>query len=189
MTASSALKESIGLMLQLHGLIRAGQGESPDAEAIRDRLDDFWGELQPDEIGLLRSVSTDLNALADGPRFVTMSGEAFERWEAELYAELVQRKNYQASLELLRRPPDQFDAGTIRRLTANCWRSIGFPNVATAFFDESSHHGMPAGASVLRGISPHANGAERDSFDKIRPVADDASETVWIEMLLKPRAG
>ena len=57
---SEALRTYATLMDRLHRLIAAGNGESDEADAIRDAMDDPWDSLSQAEIELVRTLSKDL---------------------------------------------------------------------------------------------------------------------------------
>jgi hypothetical protein len=50
---------------QLHELIRSGDGDSVEADGLRDEMDDYWYRMGSEERGLSGELSADLNALGD----------------------------------------------------------------------------------------------------------------------------
>ncbi len=47
----------VQLFRQLHTLVSEGMADSPEAEALRDQMDDFWYRLTDDEIAELDRLS------------------------------------------------------------------------------------------------------------------------------------
>ena len=94
------------LLLRLHDLIAKGQGDSPEADAVRDRMDGPWHALTEAEQELLGGLSEDLYALAEGnPRSVRMSAEERRQWGQE-FRTAFEAGAWDRALVLLRRPPD-----------------------------------------------------------------------------------
>ena len=52
--------EYVALLVQLHNLIAAGKGDDPEADAIRDQMDEPWRHLNDKEISRLRDLSASL---------------------------------------------------------------------------------------------------------------------------------
>jgi hypothetical protein len=68
-TTTSTLSEShldySRQLLRLHALIRAGEGDSEAAEAIRDEMDESYRKLSPEEIDRFNLLAADLNSIAE----------------------------------------------------------------------------------------------------------------------------
>lgn len=62
-TATPAYLDYTHLLRQLHALIRNGQGESDQADALREAMDEAWERLDASEIHRARQLSADLNTL------------------------------------------------------------------------------------------------------------------------------
>lgn len=52
---------------RLHSLIQGGEGDSAQADEIRDVLDELWTRLSPEEADQLRALSADLNTIGRVP--------------------------------------------------------------------------------------------------------------------------
>jgi hypothetical protein len=50
---------------QLHALIRSGDGDSDQAEELRDEMDDFWIRMSPEEREWSGDLSADLHVLGE----------------------------------------------------------------------------------------------------------------------------
>ena len=62
---SPAYCESIRGLLRLHSLAESGQDESPEADAIRDSLEQVWHGLSDVEKKRIAGLSEDLYSLTD----------------------------------------------------------------------------------------------------------------------------
>ena len=70
------------LLGQLHLLIDRGLGESPDADAIRDRMDEPWTHLSSEEIAEIDRLSAESSAkyaAANGDRRGTVAAADLNR--------------------------------------------------------------------------------------------------------------
>src|SRR2546423_14326959 len=54
----------VRLLSELHPLIRAGRDETPEGEALRDRMDDPGSRLSSDETVSVNAISADFYSLA-----------------------------------------------------------------------------------------------------------------------------
>src|SRR3954468_21024741 len=54
----------VRLLSDLHQLIRGGTDETPEGEALRDRMDDPGSRLSSDEIVAVNGISADFYSLA-----------------------------------------------------------------------------------------------------------------------------
>jgi hypothetical protein len=60
--SSKACLECARLLGLLHAKIRGGDGDSPEADELRDQMDVHWAQLTPEEIEQMRRLSADLGA-------------------------------------------------------------------------------------------------------------------------------
>ena len=94
----------VGLLTQLHELVRQGKGDTPEADALRDQMDEPWGHLTEEEIAQARLLSADMSlgyastasvwAPAEAPRvFLSYSRkDEFLRNELERHLQMLQRR-------------------------------------------------------------------------------------------------
>src|SRR5690242_8348021 len=82
------------MLRESQALIDSGRGDSPEAEALADRMDVPWAAMTSKEQDRMEGLSIDLYALAEGgPKQVEMSGEDLAAWRreaAEAYARYVE---------------------------------------------------------------------------------------------------
>lgn len=64
----SAFVQYTELYRQLHDLIERGLGESSQADAIRDRMDEPWSRLTREEIAVIDQLPASPGENGDGPR-------------------------------------------------------------------------------------------------------------------------
>jgi hypothetical protein len=126
------------LLVQLHGLLAEGKGDTDEADAIRDQMDGPGYALTADEDARLGGLSEDLYALAEGgakPNTAS-SGEKVQ-WANEL-KEAHAEQNWDRVLELLRRPLHESPPGMIPFMQARCWEKLGYLEIALLFIQESA---------------------------------------------------
>jgi hypothetical protein len=63
-----ALVAAVGGLLKLHALTVKGLGQTPEADAIRDEMEESWGRLGPEETAAVNHLSEVLWALNDRNR-------------------------------------------------------------------------------------------------------------------------
>ena len=62
-------KTYMQLLRHLHKLIRTGRSDSPEADAVRHRMDDPWKHLTSEEVALVRKYSSSLYRSTDSGRY------------------------------------------------------------------------------------------------------------------------
>src|SRR6185312_16924142 len=87
---------------QIHALTLAGQDDSPEADAIRDRLDRPWYDLSEIEKQRIKGLSEDLYSISDPSQELLPSNPQVQRKLIEI-SEAKQIGKWDQALELLRR--------------------------------------------------------------------------------------
>jgi hypothetical protein len=133
----TAVQRCARLLSRLHGLIAEGQGDSDQADRLRDEMDPLWDEMDEHERDRIRGLSEDLHGLQEGkPAPVSMDRPAVGAWRRQILA------GYQRSLSgdvdnllgLLRGPyPSEVPAHVVRLLQSRCWQRLGVPDVGLLF--------------------------------------------------------
>ncbi|MBI3821472.1 MAG: hypothetical protein HY289_02205 [Planctomycetes bacterium] len=144
-----AFMRSARLLLDLHRLFVQAMENSPEADSIRDQMDEPWYAMTTDEQERVGGFSEDLYAVAEGgPPCVTMSEPELYAWKKELDE---RRTRYQAGdvdgwLAFLRKPrpsnfppPDGIPLSVIRFFQAQCWENLGDLDTA-AFFRKAAEN-------------------------------------------------
>lgn len=99
---TSAYTEYAKLILQLHDLIASGKSDTEEAEAVRERMDDFYyHRLTESELKSLSSVSGDLYLLTDEDIYIATKPEQREEFRKDL-SFAIKTKNWGKVLDLLR---------------------------------------------------------------------------------------
>ena len=127
------LRHTARLLIQLHRLIRAGEGESSEAEAIRDELDIPWREFDARTMRLVRGLSADLRSI-ERPRGVSESADPLSA--AEFVASAA-RNDWRLSLEVLRNNEPSLPTRLVAFCRGLCWSHLGQPEAAIEFFREA----------------------------------------------------
>jgi tetratricopeptide (TPR) repeat protein len=113
-----------------------GQGESAEAETVREGMFDSWRLLTAEEVARLDGLSADLYMLTEEEFFVKT--DPAERTRARLGPRLRtawQRRDWDEVLALLRTDPDFLDRAQLAYLRGRCWAEFGHHDVALLFFD------------------------------------------------------
>lgn len=56
----------VALLEQLHALIRDGRGDGPEADSLREQMDQPWHHLSSEETARAREISAELTSVASG---------------------------------------------------------------------------------------------------------------------------
>jgi tetratricopeptide (TPR) repeat protein len=122
------------LLLNLNELIEKGDGDSHEADALRDEMSGYWSSFTEDQRQRMRWLSEDLADLAKGgPSIVHTSPDAIGKWKNALNAALVEKSNgkHDDYLAVLRSPARTKNAASdLLFLQAGAWDDAGFPEVA-----------------------------------------------------------
>lgn len=121
------------LLVQLHGEMRAGRGEGPRSEELRNEMASLWYALSEDDATLFDELSEDLY-LIEGKRAVVplAGGETAEAVWQQLAQAFKNGENREA-LALTRKLPS-INGRTVHAI-ARCWEKLGFPRAAVCFYD------------------------------------------------------
>ncbi len=126
------------LLRQLHALIVEGKGDSSEAAALSDQMDEPGRALAAEERDRLSGLSEDLYALAEGAgQPVALSPQERRQWE-EQFRQASDAGNWDRLLQLLSRAPREALApDMVRFLQAECWERLGDLETALVFLQEA----------------------------------------------------
>jgi tetratricopeptide (TPR) repeat protein len=110
--------EFIRLLLRLHRLIAEGQGDSDEAEEIRDQMDYPWRRLNPEQRTLAEGLSADLYTLRQD-RPPPASPPEDPAWSQ--IAEAIERREWRTTLDALRACEAQLPPAQVAYIRAACW--------------------------------------------------------------------
>src|SRR5262249_43327769 len=112
------------LLMRVHDLIAEEQGDSEEADSIRDRMEAPWQAMSREERKRMEGLSADLYTLAKGGvKGAAMGPEARERWaeEAKRSMSALRSGDYDAALAFLRQPaPDNLPSHAYLFLQGRC---------------------------------------------------------------------
>lgn len=128
-TRSEAYGESLDLLLALDELMRLGQGDSDEADGLRDRMDEPWELMSPGERTRIRALSADLYTLWVPPH-VTRPVTAESR---ELFIRLREEGRWLELLSLLHEQPALCSPDEASRLRLDAWSALDEPAIALKF--------------------------------------------------------
>jgi tetratricopeptide (TPR) repeat protein len=151
---NDATRDYAGLLLKHHELDPKGEIDSGELAAICAEMEVPWSRMDGRQRRLMRGLSEDLYALADGRSGTPMSAAERERWAQERAGALAADPIVQ--LEFLRRPyPPGFPEAPRLALQARAWERVGLPEVAVLFWEECGKtrpEAKAAAMTCLRGL-------------------------------------
>jgi tetratricopeptide (TPR) repeat protein len=137
------------LLLQLHPLIEQGKGDTEEADAIRERMEEPWYAMTEQEQERFRWLSADLYALAEGgPKPIEMNTQ--ERADyGRRFGEALRARDWDHLLDLLRRPPKDTATDAVVFLQARFWDHLGDREVALALMRGAERLNPEANATFV----------------------------------------
>jgi hypothetical protein len=156
------------LLLELDDLMAAGKGNGPEADEIRERMEQPWNALTEQERERVGGLSEDLYALADGgPKSVPMSEAERARWAQEARRVLADANQPEAALAFLRRPfPQGVPAYVIPFLQSRLWESLDDLEVSLRFMREAERHDPSQAIDVLILLEKLGRATEAEPYAK-----------------------
>lgn len=124
------------LLKELHRLISEGKGDSDEADAVREEMDEPWWKLTQEEQARLNGLSADLYMLQGAEVFEPLPQE--ERTRERLGAALKEakdRRDWQQVLALLRKGPVYLSPDEIAFIRAEAYKELGHLDTALMFID------------------------------------------------------
>ena len=119
-TRSPSYREYAALLRQLHTLIRGGEGDSSEADEIRDAMDGPWYRLEDAEVKIARALSADLYTLGvDAARRHDAHAEVSA--EEERVASFMNNPEPLESLDRIRSDSHVFTPAEAALLRATIW--------------------------------------------------------------------
>jgi tetratricopeptide (TPR) repeat protein len=160
------------LVRDLHDLIAHGLGDSPEAEALADQMDEPWYAMTEQEQRRMRGLSADLYALREGgPKRVDMSPEQFAAWEINVtrMGDQLHLGDVDSALEFFRKPiPSSLPAHFIPVLQARCWERAGDLETALVFLKQAERTSADVALPVVTLLQRIGKFAEAQGYaDKI----------------------
>src|SRR5438477_122167 len=92
----------VRLLSELHQLIREGMDETPEGEALRDRMDDPGSRLSSDDIVSVNGISADFYSLAASSTGPVLPQTDEVKADLRSALDARDRRDFSRALELLR---------------------------------------------------------------------------------------
>lgn len=126
---SAEYAEYVSLLRELHKLIADGKLDAPEADEIRDQMDEPWYGMSEDEIELVNLLSADLYTFCREPPQVQPPRCA----DPEAFKTYVREKQFREALTALHHNPELATAHEAALIRAQAWLSFGHADVALEF--------------------------------------------------------
>ena len=119
----------VRLLRRLDEIIAEGNGDGPEADAVRNQMEEPWYAMTEGEQHLLDLLSADVRTLWKVPRpRQPPTAEARAGFDAALRTE-----DWREVLASLHRAPGLTDPPRAALMRAQAWRALGHPDVADEF--------------------------------------------------------
>ncbi|CAN5400701.1 hypothetical protein BH10PLA2_BH10PLA2_14370 [soil metagenome] len=135
---SPAFREAVDGLLRMHKYTVDGLDESEDADILRESMNEPWCRLTAAERDRVTGLSKDLYTITDPP---TLTPELINPHAQQKLSEVYEayvRREWDRSLELLRRWGKFVEPQLVAFLRARIWQAIGDQEVAALFFEQAS---------------------------------------------------
>jgi tetratricopeptide (TPR) repeat protein len=136
-STSPSYLESIRGLHRLHALTLEGRNDSPEADAIRDGLEQPWYDLSESEQARIGGLSEDLYSISDPPQEPLPSNPQVQRKLIEA-AEARQVGKWDQALELLRRWSRYIDPSLLSGMRGTLWQDAGDDATAALFYQHAA---------------------------------------------------
>ena len=174
---SEAYTEYTRLLRRLHALIRLGDDESPDGEAMRDAMDDPWRRLSELELARVRGLGADLNAI-DSENLAANDSLPHDLF-AFLFLEAQKNQDWNKALNLLRSFPWFFSPGKLLFLKGIFWARLEDYETALLFFEEAIDRGPAERQFVLALLQALlVLGHPIKAMDRILQISDEQPDLI-----------
>jgi hypothetical protein len=143
MSGSPQLSQDSPLLVHAHQLVQLdqlmadGRGDSIEADALRDQMDESWYRMTPSELEIARQVSADLYTLHDDP--LIPHPQDFKVYSPTLAADLsnsISNGEFLHALQLMQARSSEISAERAALFRAILYRALGVPEVARKFFEK-----------------------------------------------------
>jgi hypothetical protein len=142
MINNSALPHNSPLAIHAHQLVQLdrmmaeGHGDSAEADALRDQMEESWYRMRPEELDIARQISADLYTLHADP--LVQHPRDFNIYSPALAAELgksIGSGNYLSALRLMQDRPAEISSERAALFRAILYRALALPEIGLIFFE------------------------------------------------------
>ena len=134
---SSPMQVHANQLVQLDRLMAAGQGDSADADELRDYMEISWYQLKPEEMEIARQLSADLYTLHNDS--LVRHPSDFSIYSPSLAADLTEsmaNTDYLGALLLMQNRPTEISSERAALFRAILYRALGLPEIGLVFFSQ-----------------------------------------------------
>lgn len=132
------------LLKRLHDLNREGKLDSPEADLVREDMEEPWSRLSEVDKALLAGLSSDLYSFT-GEEVVPGQEDDTTDWRERIRT-TYENRDWLGLLEALRSAHQHVSAANLAYMRGRCWQHLGRPEAAFWFFDHA-HSLAPANQS------------------------------------------
>lgn len=132
-------------LVLLDRMMAEGRGDSPEADLIRDEMDQSWYRMTADELQIARQLSADLYTLHDDS--IVQHPSDFQVYSPDLalrLAALMESGDYVQALQAMQDQSSEISIERASLFRAILYRSLGLPEIGLIFFQ---HVAAPFGTS------------------------------------------
>jgi len=146
---STAFEEYLDLLIQLDALMREGQGDSEQADRIRDLMDAPWYKLTGVEHAVISEASADLYTIWDTDFYPRGNTGAFDSMLRAEVGRLAAEGQIFELLDVLRKFNKQIDPYIVAMFRADAYRVLDVPTVAIEFYSLALSFESPANRAAI----------------------------------------
>jgi hypothetical protein len=121
----------------LHCLFLAGEGESDEADELRDRMDEHWEALTEEQRALVSGLTADLNWIRREPVRAEAARDAVLTEDLPKLAAAIKSGEWRSVLETLRRAAPYLTRPTVAEMRGRAWEGLGDDDSARLFFEHA----------------------------------------------------
>ncbi len=137
-TLDKPFAEYVSLLRRLHRLFTDGNGDSAEADALRNEMDAPWHELTEEERGTVSGLAADLNAIRRGAVSSGKSREELLQENEPALARAYQAGEWFEVLKHLRRLAATKKPADVSYLRGRAWSKLLDDETALLFFQHAS---------------------------------------------------
>ncbi len=124
----------VRLLSELHQLIRDGSDETPEGEALRDRMDGPGSRLSSDEVVSLNGISADFYSLTASSTRPVLPQTDDVHADLRAALEARDRKDFSRALMLLRNRSSYINPAVLSYVRGSVWGEAGEDQIAVQYF-------------------------------------------------------
>ena len=129
-----AFRKYLSLLRDLHELIRSGNDETPQGEALRDSMDQPAEKLTMEEVDCLNGISADFYSLANEFEHTVLPKTADADWSILESHNARSKRDYAKSMTFLRRAQQHLELRQLSYVRGSILLEAGEPLAAADFF-------------------------------------------------------